>query len=201
MKLKLVLIKAIGIVVAAIPSVLPATARAQVWANGPNGAGYISTPMPISPDCIPPQIWTLTNGHYSCQNPPLQAAPTPPAQNIPPVPVQDEENACTVAYEADRGRKVGPGTWLGPYTGSGLTQFNNAMAVANTQGLYPMPSDPEDTYGNPGTPVNSNDMFLVSPVAFCWVQPGTTNVTGVAVLNWCGDNTGTVQCSGGGYGN
>lgn len=53
----------------------PQVALAQAWAIGPDGRmGYIQTRNPISPNCTPPQTWTLTNGHYSCQTP----VPPPP---------------------------------------------------------------------------------------------------------------------------
>lgn len=49
----------------------PLVSLAQVWSMGSNGQmGYHGTPNPVSPNCVSPQVWTLTNGHYACQNPP-----------------------------------------------------------------------------------------------------------------------------------
>jgi hypothetical protein len=73
--------KAMCILLAASAMSFVPHAEAQVWATGPNGQlGYVTTPNPISPDCVAPQVWTMTNGHYSCANPP--SPPTPPA--LPP---------------------------------------------------------------------------------------------------------------------
>lgn len=54
----------------------------QVMANGPNGYGMVTTPTPISPNCVAPQVWTLSNGHYMCANP--VPPPLPPAPPSPP---------------------------------------------------------------------------------------------------------------------
>jgi hypothetical protein len=49
----------------------PLVSLAQVWSTGSNGQmGYHGTPNPVSPNCTAPLLWTLTNGHYSCQAPP-----------------------------------------------------------------------------------------------------------------------------------
>jgi len=57
----------------------PKASLAQAWAIGPDGRmGYIQTRNPISPNCTPPLVWTLTNGHYACQNPPPPPPPTCP---------------------------------------------------------------------------------------------------------------------------
>lgn len=65
----------------------PQVSLAQVWGIGPDGrAGYISTRNPISPNCPPPQVWTLTNGHYSCANPvpPPPVCPAGTTQSVAP---------------------------------------------------------------------------------------------------------------------
>jgi hypothetical protein len=65
----------------------PQISLAQVWGIGPDGrAGYISTRNPISPNCPPPQVWTLTNGHYACENPvpPPPVCPAGTTQSVAP---------------------------------------------------------------------------------------------------------------------
>ncbi len=49
---------------------VPRESRAQVFATGPDGPGYITTRNPISPDCVAPEVWTAYNGHYMCAAPP-----------------------------------------------------------------------------------------------------------------------------------
>lgn len=72
----------------------PLVSLAQVWSTGPNGQmGYYTTPNPISPDCKAPLVWTLTNGHYTCQRP--------------------QQPVCQSGYNT-----VSAATW----TGSGWTQ-------------------------------------------------------------------------------
>lgn len=57
----------------------PMVSFAQVWSTGTNGQmGYHGTPNPVSPNCVAPQVWTWTNGHYSCQNPPPPPPPSCP---------------------------------------------------------------------------------------------------------------------------
>jgi hypothetical protein len=90
------------------------TAQAQVLAIGPNGQlGYVTTPAPISPDCIPPQIWTLTNGHYSCQN------PTPP-QQAQPQPKLTAAEACQIVATNNGFQNIqGYTTYYGNYPYAG----------------------------------------------------------------------------------
>ena len=58
----------------------PLASLAQVWSMGSNGQmGYHGTPNPVSPNCVWPQVWTWTNGHYACQDP-----PPPPPPSCPP---------------------------------------------------------------------------------------------------------------------
>ncbi|WP_429482497.1 hypothetical protein [Paraburkholderia youngii] len=107
---------------------------------------------------------------------------------------QDEANAC--------GAILGyPGSQLkGPLTGSGMDQFNAIISQYTNMGFYN--NNVNVSSGSPGSPA-TNDLFYPSgefpPSDFCWVQPGTTNVTGKVIYGWCSPNGGAAVCGGGGY--
>jgi len=214
-----------AIALVSISSFVPFASHAQVLTSN----GYATIPNPISPNCTAPDVWTAYNGHYMCAAPTPQCQygyasgpvlnsngawsyscdgpPAPPAPPPPPgggsKPTQDEKNACTAAYTSvfDEAPIYGANGMTGPYTGSGLNQFNNSVAAIAATGVYLSTAAPEVQTGDPGTPANSNDMFIFASGAYCWVQPGTTNVTGLAVLTWCSPNGGSTQCGGAGVGN
>lgn len=114
------------------------------------------------------------------------AAPTTPA---------DEKNACATALG------VSAGSMVGPLTGTGLDQFDSVISYYSDMGW--IAGGPVMPSGTPGSPA-TNDMFYQSgdPVtAFCWVQPGSTTVTGAEGYGWCSPNGGAASCGGGGVGN
>ena len=120
---------------------------------------------------------------------------TPVCQPIAATPL-DEKNACAAVMRTSAGQLSGP------LSGSGLDQYNDIIAKFTDMGFYW--NGVNVTTGTPGSPA-TNDMFIVSgeyPNSdFCWVQPGTTTVTGTAVYGWCSPNGGVVSCGGGGVGN
>lgn len=184
--------------------IAPGCGPGESWTK--NGARYqCETPQPSCQyGFASGPVWTGSSWSFSCNAPPPPVQPTPATGgNTQTVTRQDEENACTAAYTAFW-RKApigGASAMTGPYTGSGLNQFNNSVAAIAATGVYLSTAAPEVQTGNPGTPANSNDMFIFQNGAYCWLQPGTTNVTGLALLTWCSPNGGSVQCGGGGVGN
>jgi hypothetical protein len=93
----------------------------------------------------------------------------------------------------------------GPFTGNGMDQYNAIVQAEESQSVdgftpYMGSNSPWLLGGAPGTPAE-NDLFVYNASAFCWVQPGTTNVTGRVFIHWCGPNGGTADCGGGGVGN
>ncbi len=62
---------AIFLLAALLATVQTADAQMTIGANG-------AFPQPYSPNCVAPLVWTMTNGHYSCQNPPPPPPPTCP---------------------------------------------------------------------------------------------------------------------------
>jgi hypothetical protein len=121
---------------------------------------------------------------------------TPPRQPVLPA---DQEQACqSYLISTPEGRyfNVGHNVFTdGPLNGSGLVQYNAILQRGESNGLY---TGDAWTYGSPGTP-NNNDLFfspLASDQLFCWVQPGTTNVTAVQVVHWCNGNGGSADCGG-----
>ncbi len=77
----------------------PTVVCAQVWATGPNGVmGYISAPVPISPNCVPPAIWMQQpNGAYTCGVPAPPPPPPPPPANTPPPPAIPLDQTCAAS--------------------------------------------------------------------------------------------------------
>lgn len=126
----------------------------------------------------------------------------PASYSPPPVTPADEALACTQAF-ANGLYRLGGINFSGPYTGRGMAQYNAMIVAAEQpyQDFVPfMGSNSPWFLGSPGTPA-INDLFVAPYYAFCWVQPGTTNVTGMAFIHWCGPNGGTADCGGGGVGN
>jgi hypothetical protein len=108
----------------------------------------------------------------------------------------DEKNACAAALG------VSAGSLTGPVTGSGKAQFDAIIARDTAIGFFNNGIDV--ITGTPGSPA-MNDMFYPSgefpTSSFCWVQPGTTTVTGKEIYGWCSPNGGSASCGGGGVGN
>jgi hypothetical protein len=176
-----------GVAVAIALASTPIAGTAQVLAIGPNGQlGYVTTPNPISPNCIAPQVWTRqSNGVYLCANPapPPPTCPTgftqtsapvwngsswtglgcqPVARQPPLVTPQDEAVAC-VAYLAKYMDPWYTVSLNGPANGSGMDQYNsvlsNLLATSGATIATNRNGSPQFfDYGAPGSPA-SNDLF------------------------------------------
>jgi hypothetical protein len=132
------IMKAINILLAASVMSFVPPAEAQVYSTLPNGTmGYASTPNPISPDCVAPQVWTFSNGHYSCQNPP----PSLPSGNPGPPPANDPANLCNAVFAAagysggfnDGEFSLSGGYWVGytPLGGTTGPVYDNGSYTTN----------------------------------------------------------------------
>jgi hypothetical protein len=188
--------------------------------------GYTSTPNPISPACTPPELWTLTNGYYSCQLPPPPtcadgdtetAAPTwngsswvglgcaTPPPSLPPGGTPTSERAaCVAAWDASSKwlNSLGPNVPVtGPLTGNGMDQYNTFITNLENVGDYNIGS--MLNMGSTPSASTQNDMFYINtlPDAICWVDAGTNNVIGLYSVSFCTANQATVNCGGGGIGN
>lgn len=102
----------------------PLVSLAQVWSTGPNGQmGYYTTPNPISPDCKAPLVWTLTNGHYTCQRPQqpicqsgyntVSAATWTGSGWTQPVCVQPAPPSCPPGQQASSAATWNGSSWVG----------------------------------------------------------------------------------------
>lgn len=160
----------------------------------------VAAPQP-QPTC--PAGYTQTQAPYwggsawmglSCSPPPPPPPVLPPV--LPPSTPGDEKNACAALWG------VPASSLTGPLTGAGKDQYNAIIGRFTAMGYYWNGIDV--TWGTPGSPA-TNDMFYPSgeypTTDFCWVQPGTTTVTGTETYGFCSPNGGSASCGGGGVGN
>lgn len=186
------------------------TAAAAQWIGSQYSAPQCQYQAP--PSCAPGFIQSgpTWNGSSWVDLVCVQPAPPPPIASP-----TDEKQACAAAltqwegftpsspnYSAIVNQYVNLMT--GPSTGVGLNQFNGVVdSYASNPAWVLVPPTPTTSSGAIGTP-STNDMFYVVisgvPNYFCWLQPGTTTVTGMAVVSWCSANGGAVSCGGGGGG-
>jgi hypothetical protein len=118
-----------------------------------------------------------------------------PAPQVPTA--ADELAACKSAYSQTPNAQFIAfstfGSMHGPYTGSGLDQYNQVIQQKESIGFF----------ANGGTAPSpsissTNDLFwgsYASPLAlYCFVQSGTTNVTALVQIYWCNGNGGATGC-------
>jgi hypothetical protein len=136
---------------------------------GPNGA----YPQPYSPDCTPPQVWTMTNGHYSCAN-----SPSPPA--LPPAePPSNPSPAAICSAALPAGYELG-WDWSvvnNPVPTSWTLQTSAGYTIELAQGMGYRVSSMSDTayeaaalgpYVQIGGACELQDTYI----AYCLVTPG-----------------------------
>jgi hypothetical protein len=186
-----------GSALCAALATVPVASHAQVWAYGPNGLGYVTTPNPISPNCVAPQIWTLSNGHYMCANPPAPN-PAPGGGTITPgIPLGTNESQVCLGALATINPWGTPdsgffhwtsdlaageslyGSLSGPQSGTVDATYNawfNSLPWGNIAQI-------EQTWGAVPSSGGTADMWVgydgYGGYGACWVSPGTTNVLGV----------------------
>lgn len=159
----------------------PHASIAQVWGIGPDGKmGYVTTRLPSSPNCTPPQVWTLTNGHYSCQTP------------IPPAPT------CPVGYTQDSPPVWNGSSWVGlscsvpPPPPSSVDP--RAACAAAVPGGYTQPA----SFGADSSlnlPLDNYNAQQSGIAGYSSIWSGSSTVLGPSYSNACGTaNTYRAVC-------